>query len=457
MTDIAPQVTDEFKERLLKLEGLLERGEDDAIAELLAPLHPSDIADLIEQLEEEERVRTLDLLPAELASETLAEMESEEHPEEILAALEPDRISELISELADDDAADLIGELSPAEQTRVLATLAPVDAGELRQLLEYPEESAGGIMTTELIVLSVHLTADQAIQQVREQAREMGPDFYSIFVVDLLRRLLGVVAIQDLVLADPDTPLREFVQEPAATIPVDMDQEDVGLLIARYNVPSLPVVGPENVLLGRVTFDDVIDIIEAERTEDILRLAGSDPEEEVRGGALEAVRARLPWLLLNLATAGVAGVIVGLFEHTIEQLAILAAIMPVIAALGGNAGTQSLAVTLRRIALARGTPERHWDVAFKELFVGFVNGAVMGVVIGLASFALPNVPPLFGLVVMLAMWGNLIVASFAGALVPLTLEGMGLDPAVASSVFITAMTDIAGFFLLLYLASTVLL
>ncbi|MEJ2217239.1 MAG: CBS domain-containing protein [Gemmatimonadota bacterium] len=269
------QVTDAFMDRLVRLEALLEAKDDAGIRSLLEALHPSDIADLVEELEETERVHLLDLLPAELASETLAEMEAEEHPEEILAALEPERISELIGELADDDAADLIGDLPPEEQVRILGTLAPVDAGELRQLLQYPEESAGGIMTTAAVVVSVHLTAQQAITEVRRQARDIGPEFYSVFVVDLLRRLIGLVSIQDLALADPDTPLRRLAVPPPAVVPVDMDQEDVGRLIARYNVPSLPVVGPENVLLGRVTFDDVIDVMEAEQTRRGWRSAGS--------------------------------------------------------------------------------------------------------------------------------------------------------------------------------------
>lgn len=456
MTGEPAPVTDEFAERLLRLEELLERGDEAATTDLLAGLHPSDIADLVEQLEEEQRVRVLHLLPAEQASETLAEMESEEHPEELLVSLAPERISELIAELADDDAADLIGDLAPADQARVLSTLTPVDAGELRQLLQYPEESAGGIMTTELIVLSVHLTAEQAIQQVRQQARDIGPEFYSIFVVDLLRRLLGVVAIQDLVLSEPDTPLRELVQEPAATIPVEMDQEDVGRLIARYNVPSLPVVGPDNILLGRITFDDVIDVIEAEQTEDLLLLAGVDPEEEVRGSWLETVRRRLPWLALNLITASLGAGVVLAFENTIDRLAVLAVLMPVVAGLGGNAGTQALAVTVRRLALSRDVSEARWKVAGKELLVGLTNGVVLGCIVGAVSLLLWHTPML-GVAVWLAMWGNQVIAAVAGAFVPILLEKAGVDPAVASSVFVSALTDITGFFLLLSLGTALLL
>jgi len=447
-------VMDEFMDRLLRLEALLEAKDDAGIGSMLASLHPSDVADLVEELDERERVHILDLLPIDLASETLAEMEAEEHPEEILAALEPARISELIAELADDDAADLIGDLPPEEQARILGTLTPVDAGELRQLLQYPEESAGGIMTTEAVVVSVHLTAQQAITEVRRQARDIGPEFYSVFVVDLLRRLIGLVSIQDLALAEPDTPLRRLAVPPPAVVPVDLDQEDVGRLIARYNVPSLPVVGPDNVLLGRVTFDDVIDVMEAEQTEDILRLAGLG-EEELRGTWYGAVRSRLPWLFVNLVTAIMAAFVVWIFQATISQIVILAVIMPIIAGMGGNAGTQALAVTVRRLALSEGGLPQ-WEVVGKELLVGLVNGAVLGVVVGVAGYLLESNATL-GLVVLMAMWGNLLIASFAGGFIPILLERVGVDPAVASSIFVTTFTDLAGFFLLLGLATALML
>jgi magnesium transporter len=452
------QQVDEFQERLTRLEALLGSQRDDELRALLEELHPSDIADLIEQFEDEtERVRILDILPAELASETLAEMEAHQHPEDILAALEPERIGELLEELSNDDAADIIGELDPEEQARVLATLAPVDAGELRELLAYPEDSAGGIMTTEVVAISVHLTAGEAIQEIRRQAREIGGDFYNIFVVDLLRRLQGQVGLQDLVLADPDRNITEMVEPSVVTVPVDMDQEEVGRLIGRYNEPSVPVVGPNNVLLGRVTWDDVLDVMEAEQTEDLLRLAGIGGEEEVQGEWRDAVRARLPWLALNTLTAAVGAFVIYQFTETIDQMLALAALLPVIAALGGNAGTQTLAVTVRRLALTRESAARRWRVAGKEVFVGLLNGLALGGIVGLGSFTLFGETYMLGVVVLLAMWGNLVVASVAGAMVPVMLERLGADPAVASSVFVTAVTDVAGFFLLLGLATNLLL
>ncbi len=461
------QPVDEFQERLHRLQALLGAGDDGALAAFLAELHPSDVADVIEHFEEEaERVRILDLLPAELASEALAEMEAHQHPEDILVAMEPERISELLEELHSDDAADLIGELEPHEQAQVLATLEPVDASELRELLSYPEESAGGIMTSEVVAISIHLTAGEAIQEVRRQAREIGDDFYNIFVVDLLRRLQGQVGVQELVLADPDTKIAEIVEPIVTSVPVDMDQEEVGRLIGRYNEPSVPVVGPNNTLLGRITWDDVLDVIEAEQTEDLLRLVGIGGEEEVQGSWTDSVKARLPWLALNTITASIGATVVISFESTIATMAVLAGIMPVVAGLGGNAGSQALAVTVRRLALTREHAARRWRVAAKEVLVGLVNGAALGLIVGVAAHIIFNVfgvgsqtaPGLMlGVVVMLAMWGNLIVASVAGAFVPVLLERVGVDPAVASSVFVTATTDITGFLLLLGLATHFLL
>lgn len=456
MSSPEPRAAEEARERLERIRALIEERREDNLVELLADFHPSDLADLVAELDEEDRVRLLDRLPAEIASETLAEMEDEEHPEEILAALAPTRIGELVAELSDDDAVDLIRDLEPEDQARVLAALPHLEAGELRRLLRYDEESAGGIMTTELVAISVHLTAAEAIQEVRRQARELVGDFYTVFVVDLLRRLVGTVSLQDLVLADPQTPLTELVEPPLATVTPDTDQEEVGRIIARYNMPSIAVVGPENVLLGRITWDDVVDVMEAEQTEDILRLGGIVSEEQIRGGALDAVRSRLPWLFVNLLTAAIAAAVVYVFQETIEQAVILAAIMPVIAGMGGNAGTQALAVTVRRLALTDESAARRWGVVVKELLVGLVNGAALGTFVGLVSYLWLGEPDL-GVVVLLAMWGNLIVASIAGAFVPILLERLGADPAVASSIFVTTFTDVGGFFLLLGLASAFLL
>ncbi len=439
------------------IRGLVWERADGRLREDLGSLHPSDVADILEHLDEEDRLHVLGLLPATVASEALVEMEEVERPADLLTRLDPDRIAELVGELADDDAADLIGELEPEDQARVLGSLRDAEgAEEIAELLHYAEDTAGGIMTREVVSIPSHLTAGQALASIRVQARELD-DFFTIFVVDRDRRLKGVVALQRLVLARPEVPISEIVEEPPAVVSAETDQEEVGRIISRYNLPAIGVVDPLGRLVGRITFDDVIDVIEAETTEDILRFASVSEEEEVRGTTRDAVRSRLPWLVVNLGTAAVAASVVWYYQGTIEQMVVLAALMPIIAGMGGNAGTQALAVTVRRIALAQETLSERWSVVGKELLVGLINGFVVGALMAVAGLLLPGTRPALGGVVMIAMWGNLVVASFAGAFFPIFLESLGADPAVASSIFVTTFTDLCGFFLLLGLASAVLL
>lgn len=437
----------------LRIEGLVADGDLDAAGELVSDLHPSDLADLVEKMDAAGQVALLSSLPVEVASEALAEMEEGEERGDLLAALTPQRGAELIEELADDDAADLMGELDLPEQKRIFDALPDETADELIDLLRYDEETAGGLMTTELVAVEGSLTAAVALAQVRVQGREI-EDFYTVFVVDRARRLLGTLRLHDLVIADPTSSIDALVTDPVATVLPDVDQEKVGRLIARYNLASIAVVSDESVLLGRITFDDVIDVIEAEQTEDILRIAGIMDEEELRHTWKESVRTRLPWLALNLVTAAMAASVILVFEDVIDQVLTLAFLAPIIAALGGSSGTQSLVITIRRITVEGSGSARGF--VMKEILIGLVIGAVLGAGIGILAFALRG-DVMLGVVVMLAMWGNQVVAGFAGAFVPATLDRMGVDPSVASSVFVHTLTDLCGFFLLLGLASKLLL
>jgi len=436
-----------------RIEALVAAGDLAAAGALVADLHASDLADVVELLDEAGQVALLSALPAEVASDALAEMEEGEDRGDLLAALTPEKGAELIEELPDDDAADLMGELEPPEQQKILDVLPHDTADDLIDLLQYAEDTAGGLMTTEVVAVMGSVTAAAALDQVRIQGREV-EDFYTVFVVDPARKLLGTLRLDDLVIAEPDSLIDALVEAPVATIHPDLDQEEVGRLIARYNLASAPVVTADDVLLGRITFDDVIDVIEAEQTEDILRLAGVLDEEELRHNWTESVRTRLPWLALNLVTAALAASVILVFEDVVDQVLTLAFLAPIIAAMGGSSGTQSLAITIRRIAMEGSGSARGF--VLKEILIGLVIGAVLGVGIGVLAFALEGDSTL-GLVVMLAMWGNQIVAGFAGAFVPATLDRMGVDPSVASSVFVHTLTDLCGFFLLLGLASKLLL
>jgi magnesium transporter len=448
---------------LERLRDLLEAANDAGLRAFLEEVpHASDVADLLEELDEEDRARVVRVLaddPA-MAAEALAEMDPDEHPEESLAGLESDQIAAVVAEMSDDDAADLIGEMDPEDQARVLAALPVEDAGEIRDLMRYPEDSAGGIMTTELVAIPVGLTAAEATEEVRRQAQEMElEDLYVVFVTDHRRVLKGFLPLARLVSASPAAQIADLVEEVPATVLPETDREEVARAVSRYNLTVVAVVDGAGRFLGGVTFDDVLDVMEEENTRDILGLGGTSQAEELRGGWVDAVRSRLPWLCVNLLTASSAAAIIYAFEHVVASVALLAVCMPVIAGMGGNSGTQSLAVTVRRLALTQGT-RRPWSVLFKELLVGATNGLVTGLVLATAAFLLATyegTDTRLALVVLLAMWGNLTVGSFAGAFVPTMLERLGIDPAIASSIFVTAFTDMFGFFLLLGLASQMLL
>ena len=450
--------TQKFPDPRERIATFVEQGDMGALEALLAELHPSDIADVVESVDGATRLALLRALPSDLASEALAEMGEGDARAELLAALEPTEGAELLHALPDDDAADLIGELEPEDQDRILAQLPADEAGEIRDLLQYDEETAGGIMTTALVSVLGTVTAGEAIGAVRAKGREV-EDFYKVFVVDDRERLLGTVPLDDLILADPDGPIQSLVEPIVASVVPDADQEDVGHLIRRYNLPAIPVVSEEGILLGRVTFDDVIDVLEAETTEDLLLFSGVSDDEELRGSSVDAIRARLPWLLLNTVTASFAAAVVWIFRDQIAAATLLAVMMPVVAGLGGNAGQQALAVTVRRLATSSGPLESRDHVVGKELLVALLNGGVIGVVVATAAAALAGLmgaDPRLGLVVLLAMWGNIAMAGFAGSFIPTYLDRRGQDPAVASTVFLTALTDMTGFLLLLGLATVLL-
>jgi magnesium transporter len=448
--------TTQLEQALEQVLGLLAARDYESLREALQGVHASDLADLLEHLEDEERLSLFQHLPSDVAADALAEMEEVERPGELLLQLEPERAAEIVHEMADDDAADVIGDLEPEQQARVLAAVADEEAAEIEELLTFPEESAGGLMTREVLSVSTQLTAGEAIAEIRRQAHE-DFDFYTIFVVEPDGTFRGVVALRDLVIAEPAVPIVDLTEEPPAVVTVDTDQEEVGKTLSRYNLASLGVVDALGRLVGRITFDDVIDVVEAEATEDIFRFAAVSDEEEVRGTTGDAIKSRLPWLILSVVTAVVASSVVFVYQSTIEAMALLAVAMPVIAGVGGNAGTQALAVTIRRIALSEETVGERLGVIWKELVVGLVNGLVIGVLAAVLGFLFTDAGIMFGVVVLLAMWGSLVVASFAGAFIPIFLERIGVDPAVASSPFVTTLTDLWGFFLLLGLATAVLM
>ncbi|MGE0552401.1 MAG: magnesium transporter [Gemmatimonadales bacterium] len=443
-----------------ELLALVRDGELTAFVERAAELEPADLADVLAEADYDERVEIVKLLPPELSAQALSELPEDEHPSETLAALAPAEAAEIVDVLPDDDAADLLGELAEDAQRRILAELEdPEQREDVTELLQYDPESAGGLMTANVMTVPESETVGGALDIIRRSAEEL-EDFTETYVVDATGRLTGVLSFRDLVVNPPATPVAGVMEDPDVTVRPEVDQEDVARLMARYNVSAIPVVDEGGALVGLITFDDVTDVVEAETTEDLLRFSGVSADEELSADWHSAVKSRLRWLLVNLATAAAGASMVALFQRNIDRILALAIWMPIVGGLGGNTGTQALAVTIRRLSLGLISPKEFREVVGKEMLVGLINGLAIGALAGLAATgfaALTDGPPMLGMVVFLALALNLLVAGTMGAFVPLLLERLGIDPAVASSVFVTAFTDMCGFALLLGLAGWVLL
>lgn len=430
-------------------------GDNTELKVLLEEYHASEIAILFESLTKDDQERIINLLPIEVASEVLSEMHEEHHPEELLLQLHPDKRTEIVEELDYDDATDIISQMEIHEQTEILKDLNEDDASSIRALLNYHEETAGGLMNTEIIRVNLNLTKKEAIDEIIRQSEEI-EEFYNVLVVDDDNVYKGTVSLKDIIKAKGSVRIQEMMDTNLVYVGHETDQEEVAKLISQYNLTSIPVLDANMKLLGIVSFDDVIDVMQEENTEDILKISGVSEDEELSGNWIEAVKSRLPWLIINLATAFLASSVVRYYEPTIAKLSVLSAYMTIIAGMGGNAATQALAVTVRRISLYDLTDQQAYKTVLKEFTVGLINGAATGFIVFLFALYF-DANPLLGVVIFLAMTGNLIIAGIAGAGIPLFLKRVGIDPAIASSIIITTFTDVFGFLLLLGMASKLLL
>ncbi len=434
---------------------LKEGGEGyDELQRIIEGTHAADLADIVEELDDEQRSIFLELMPAEITSQTLAEVRDESQ-EEMIRSLDDQKLHEVFEELPDDDATDIVQELSDEEAERVLRVIDTEDRLEIQTLMRYPEDTAGGVMTSEFVAVNQEMTAGEAIREVRKQGQEI--DFYGVNVVDAKQRFQGIVTMRKLILAEPDVNISDVMDTDVVTVPPDMDQEEVARLLARYNQVSMPVVEYDRGrLLGQVTVDDVIDIMEQEMTEDMFRMSGVDEEESVETvGIWHSVRSRLPWLCLNLLLLFVSAHIIRLYVYVLEQEVILAMFLPVVAGIGGNTSTQSLVVTLRRLMLDGSFSGRKRRVLVHETVVGLMNGLVVSILVFVLIYITQG-SPLLGLIVAFASWISMTLAGFIGAIIPLGLRTLGFDPTVSSSV-VHNFTDILGFFLLLSLSALILL
>lgn len=439
---------------LEKIEYLLESSEQELRA-FMEELHPSEIAKILELLKDSKRQTLINLLPIDIASEAISEMDPESHPEKLLESLNKDLVTNIVEELSYDDATDIVSQLSEAKRDEILDRIDEEDAAEIRKLLNYSEDTAGGLMSTEFVKIHFNTTKKDALEDVAHQSEEI-ESFYAIYVVDDENKLVGTVSLKNLIKAKPFVKINDILDEDLVYVEVHTDQEEVAQLLSQYNLPGIPVVDTNMSLLGVVSFDDVIDVLEEETTEDILKIANVSDEEELSGNWKDAIKSRVPWLLVNMLTAFMASSVVYFFQPTIQKITLLATFMPIIAGMGGNAGTQALAVTIRRISLNTLPDTKVFETVSKEVLVGIFNGLFFGIIVSIVAI-FNNHSAMLGVVVFLAMFGNLIIAGIVGVSVPIILEKLGFDPAVASSIFLTAFTDTLGFLLVLGLGSYFLL
>jgi magnesium transporter len=431
---------------------LLRIGATANLLNLLQKQHPADLAQIFSELQDRDREAAFSLLAernGRLAMESISEL-GPEAGAALLATRSAEEIAKLAQEIPSDDAAALIDYLPEELSAAVLDLMRPKESGVVENLLEYDEQTAGRIMNPNVFALNEDTTVGEAITELQAN-RDVEMVFY-LYVVDERHHLVGVVSLRRLLLVSPETPLKRIMTADLISARVDMDQEDVARQVAAYNLLAIPVVDEENKLVGIITVDDVIDVIKDEATEDIYRLAGVAGDERVFTPAIESLRKRLPWLGVNLVTAFLAAAVVAIFEGTIAKLAALAVFMPIVAGMGGNAATQTLTVIVRGIALGELTWGNARKALLKEATVGIGNGIALGVVAALVAWAMRENVAL-GLVLGAAMIINMFVAATAGTLIPLGLRAANVDPALASSVFITTLTDVFGFLAYLGLAT----
>ncbi|MDX5360699.1 MAG: magnesium transporter [Alphaproteobacteria bacterium] len=431
----------------------LDAADGAQIRDLCAELHPADLADLIGLLNRDERRDLVALLGALLTADVLSELD-EGIRDDVLDQLDPKAVAAAISELDTDDAVYLLEDLDPEVQQEILKEVAPEDRTAVEQGLQYPEGSAGRLMQRELIAVPSYWTVGQVIDYMRETP-DLPDDFYELIVVDPAYKPVGTVALSDLLRSRRAVIIEDIADTDVETIAVETDQEDVAYRFEQYGLVSAPVVDDSGRLVGVIMVDDVVDIIAEEADEDIKRLGGVG-DEDLSDTVVATTRYRFPWLVVNLATALLASWVISWFEGSIAQIVALAVLMPIVASMGGNAGTQSLTVAVRAIATKELTSLNSARVIWRETAVGLLNGMLFAVLMGaVAGFWFESLP--LGLVMAAAMVINMLAAGLSGVLIPVALDRLKIDPAVASSVFVTTVTDVVGFFAFLGLAALVLL
>ncbi len=426
-----------------------------AIDALMEPLHPADIADLLEQISSGEREALLELWSSGVDGEVLSELEWSTR-EEILPLLPDAVLADAVRELDSDDVVDLVEDLGEDQQEAILDALNDADRAAVEQALSYPEESAGRLMQREVVRAPDHWTVGEMIDFLRSDSAELPEQFYHIVLVNPAMKPIAQVTLGRLLSSPRAVKLVDITEDSFRVIPVTQDEDDVAYAFNQYHLISAPVVDDDGRLVGVITIDDAMIVLDEANEEDLLALSGVGRDESLNDSIATTARQRFPWLFVNLLTAIVASLVISVFEGTISQIVALAVLMPIVASMGGNAGTQSLAVAVRSIATRDLTRSNMLRVVSREAGVGLLNGFAFAIIMGFVGFFWFGLP-LLGLVIAIAMVINLVVAAFAGILVPVALDRFGADPALASGTFVTTVTDVVGFFVFLGLASMLLL
>jgi magnesium transporter len=420
------------------------------LREVVAELHEADLGDLIAALEADDRVRLVELTGTDFDFSALNEVDTTVR-EEILEELEPATVAEGVRELESDDAVELLEGLDEEDQEEILEKLPPQEREEIERSLDYPEGSAGRRMQTEFISVGLDWTVGQAIDYMRETP-DLPDRFYEIYVVDEQKRWQGAVPLDVLLRTRRPITLKELIEEDRRRVAVTDDQQEVARLFGKYNLVAAPVVDAEDRLVGVITIDDVVDVIEEEADEEIKALGGVTSDEELSDDFWTIAKGRFNWLLINLATAFLASSVLGLFEGQLEKMVALAVLAPIVASQGGNAATQTMTVAVRALATRELGSSNALRITLRELLVGIVNGVGFAVITGIAAVIWFKIPGL-GIVIGLAMVCNLVAGALGGILIPMVLERFRADPAVASGTFVTTVTDVVGFFSFLGIAT----
>jgi magnesium transporter len=432
------------------LAAAIEAGDGERVRALTEDLHEADFGDVLEALEPEHRPRLIELLGRDFDFTALTEVD-EAVREEILEELEPATVAEGVRDLDSDDAVTILESLDEEDQAEVLDQLPAIERVALQRSLDYPEDSAGRLMQTEFIAVPPFWTVGQTIDHMRETP-DLPETFYEIFVVDPGVRLLGSVPLDRLLRSKRPVVVSQIMTDDPDRVEATEPQEEVARMFERYNLVSAAVVDEGNRLVGTLMIDDIVDVIEEEADADIKALGGVKPGEEISDRVLDTARSRFPWLFANMLTALIASSVIRLFEGSIEKMVALAILMPIVASMGGNAGTQTMTVAVRALATRDLGPANAWRIVRRELTVGVVNGVLFAVILGLIAgtwFRTTDIAAVIGLAIVTV----LTAAALGGILIPLALDRLGVDPAVSSGPFVTTVTDIVGFFSFLGIAT----